>query len=112
MKENEHMLYVLRQASPKLRKLILKNVDSKVIRVLSEIAHNTLKGNVEVNTADKKKMETYKRSLRCLACPKRSVNVKRKILVQHGGFLGPLLGSVLAGLIGHIIEKNVGRQEE
>lgn len=101
------MLYVLKQASPKLRKILLKNVDPKVIKVLSEIAQNTLKGNVQIGASEKKKLRKYKKPLRCLACSKSSLSCKRKAVVQHGGFLGPLLGSVLAGLVTSILEKNV-----
>lgn len=59
-----------------------------------------LKGNVPLNSAQKKKLSTKKNVLRQLALKKTSLRKKQK-LIQSGGFLGALLGpiiSVLGGL--------------
>jgi hypothetical protein len=99
------MLYVLKNAAPKLRKAILKNVEPEMIKTLCEISHNTLNGNNSICNNTKKKLVGYKRELRNLACSKRSLSSKRKILVQRGGFLPALIGAVLSGLIGAYLNK-------
>lgn len=99
------MLYVLNTASPKLRKAIIKNSNPEVIKAISEISHNTLKGNNKICAKTKQKLSGYKRQLRVLACPKQTINAKRKTIIQRGGFLPLLIGSVLSGLIGSYLNR-------
>lgn len=106
---NRHMLYVLQKASPKLRKNILQNVNIETIKTLCEISINTLNGNNPICKQYANKLKNYKTPLRMLACPKRTLKSKRNILVQTGGFLPALLGSLLTGVIGSLIEKYVGK---
>ena len=98
------MLYVLKDADPKLRRAILRKVDDDVIKTINEIAYNTLKGNTRLNKKTKASLDPYKKELRCLKCPKKNLQSKRKLLVQKGGFLPVLIGSVLSGLIGKLLE--------
>jgi len=59
-----------------------------------------LKGNVPLNTFQKKKLGIKKNILRQIALKNTSLKKKQK-LIQSGGFLGALLGpiiSVLGGL--------------
>lgn len=107
LKDNKHMLYVLKNARPCLRNAILKTADSEVIKTLCEITLNTLKGNHTPSGKMYNQLCKYKKGMRKLVSAKRSVPRQRKILVQQGGFLPVLLGSVLSGVIGSIIEKYV-----
>lgn len=105
LKDNKHMLYVLKKAKAGLRKAIIKNADSDVIRALCEITLNTLKGNHMPDRKIYNSLCRYKRDMRNLVGAKRSVARQREILIQRGGFLPVLLGSVLSGVIGSLIEK-------
>lgn len=106
LKKNRHMLYVLKNAKPKLRKAILSNVDDDVIHTINEIAYNTLNNNNPINHKTKSILKKYKSPLRCLACHKKSIASKKKILVQQGnGFLPVLIGTVLSGVIGKLLSK-------
>lgn len=106
IKRNEHMLYVLKAAKPKLRKAILANVDDDVIKSINEIAYNTLHNNNPINSKAKTFLKRYKKPLRCLACHKKSIAAKKKILIQQGnGFLPILIGTILNGVIGRILTK-------
>lgn len=98
-------MYILKNAKPKLRNAIVKNADDDLIKTLHEIAHNTLHKNNPINVKQKKILKRYKTPIRSLACPKRSLSQKRKLIIQSGGFLPALLGTVLSGLIGSIIDK-------
>lgn len=106
LKKNKHMLYVLKNANPKLRKAILMNASNDVIKTINEIAYNTLNSNNPISTQTKSKLKRYKKSLRCLACHKKSLSSKKKILVQQGnGFLPILIGTILSGVIGNLLKK-------
>lgn len=100
------MLYVLRKAKPQLRKQILKYSDTELIKTICEIVINLLAGNIQLKKSKIKKLLKYKKDLRCLTCPKRSLTSKRNIIVQRGGALIPMLiGSVLSGVIGSILDR-------
>lgn len=90
-----------------MRKALIKASSPEVIKTLCEISLNTLNGNNKITKFCKSKLKKYKRELRDLACSKIKLSRKRKILVQKGGFLPILIGSVLSGLIGQIINKEL-----
>ena len=69
---------------------------------LCEIITNVLAGTVKLNTKDKKKLRRHKLALRTLDDKNVSVNKKKQILVQNGGFLSALLIPALT-LLGSII---------
>lgn len=104
IKKNYHLLSVLARATPAQRKAILKQATPNEIKVICEICHNTLQGNIPVNIS---KLKKYKSSIRKLTNKKIPIKKKKKILInQTGGFLplilGPLL-SLVAGTIGRAI---------
>lgn len=106
LQTNQYILYTLLTAKPKLSKAIIKNADPELIHSLCEIVHNILNGNVQLNKTLKRKLKRYKKELRRIVCPKRSVNIKRRIFVQKGaGFIPLILGSVLSGIASSIADK-------
>lgn len=98
------MLYILKDCKPKLRKALIQNADNGLITTLNEIIYNTLNGNNIIDKNTKKKLKKYKKPMRCLICPKKSILSKRKILVQKGGFLPAIITSLLSGVIGKLLE--------
>lgn len=100
------MLYTLMKTNPKIRKAIIKYGDTELINTLSEIALNVLNGNSKINNKTKKNLLHYKKQIRCIACSKRSVQSKRRILIQKGGFLPILIGGILSGIIGSLLDNN------
>lgn len=107
LKDNRHMLYVLKNANSKMRKAILQHADPDVIKTISEICYNTLHGNNKLHSRTRNRLRFYKSQIRSLASPKRSIRSKRNIIVkQYGGaFLPTLIGTVLTGVIGSILNK-------
>ena len=113
----KHMLYVLKNSDDKLRKALLKNGDNELIQTISEIVLNVLQGNVELCDRNKKCLGKYKSYLRLLASNRgrsrdRNVSLKRKILVQHGGFLPTLLTALLSSAIGTVLNNMTQRKTE
>lgn len=104
LKSKKHFLHVLKNATPQVRKTILQGADDSLIKAILECILNTLNGNHKVSSSIKNKLCKYKKCLRQLSNPKYSIKKKRKLLVQHGGFLGALLTSLLSGLVGKLIQ--------
>jgi hypothetical protein len=95
IKSNYHALQVLKTADPKLRKAILANCKSELLKTLSECSLNLLRGNVKLTSCQKTKLRKQKALLRKLADKRVPLSTKKKSIVQRGGFLLPLLGAVL-----------------
>jgi len=95
IESNYHTLQVLKTSDPKLRKAILANCKSELVKTLSECSLNLLRGNVKLTLCQKKKLRKYRVYLRKLADRHVLLTSKKKTIVQRGGFLLPLLGAVL-----------------
>jgi len=95
IKSNYHTLQVLKTADSKLRKAILANCKSKIVKTLSECSLNLLRGNVKLTPCQKRKWRKHRIHLRKLADKRVALSYKKKAIVQRGGFLLPLLGAVL-----------------
>ena len=105
LKSQLHFLHVLKDAKPQARRALLASAD-ELIKAIVECAINTLNGNHKLTIDEKSKLKEYKNRLRALVNPKISFKSKRKLLVQKGGFIVPLLPSVLSGVIGSLINNN------
>jgi len=98
------LLRTLQKATTrKRRQLLHKHCDDDFVCCIVECVRNLLKGNVPLNSHQKKRLQPKKKVLRQLILKKTSQR-KRRQLVQSGGFLGALLGpivSVLGSLFGN-----------
>jgi|SRR5277367_122446 len=92
-----------------LRILCQKPVDKKIqyallqspglIKALSEIAYNLLRGNVTLSKTQKRKLQKHKTLLRSLACKQNTCTHKRKIIQRGGGAFLPLLLAPVISLL-------------
>ena len=105
LKNNKHLLHALKCAKPKLRTAILKSSDEELIKAICDCCLNTLNGNHKIEKRLKGKLSKHRNTLRKLAERGTSVKKKRALLVQKGGFLPLLLGSILSGVIGSLLGK-------
>ena len=94
------LLKVLVDATPKLKKAIIKHAPTDLVTAISEIVLNLIKGVIKLTAHQKKRLSRYKKELLALAKKKVSLGKKRKILVQKGGgvvsILVPLALSLLS----------------
>lgn len=108
VKKHFNFLRALSAASPKQKKLLLKNASASEISAICEVCLNLLAGNFPVNI---QKLRKYKTAIRKVACRSTSVKNKKRILVnQSGGFLPMILPAVisaLAGLAGRAIGSRI-----
>jgi hypothetical protein len=99
LKSQLHFLHVLKDANPPARRELLTTADDDLIKAIVECAINTLNGNHKLTKKDKGNLSKYKNRLRALVNPKISFKDKRKLLIQKGGFIFPLLTSILSVVI-------------
>lgn len=84
--ENKHILKTLCSSKICMRKALIKTADKKLISMICEIIYNFLNGRIDINSDDFNKLLKYKKILRKLV-QKSNLKSKKKLLVQHGGFL-------------------------
>jgi hypothetical protein len=106
LKSQLHFLHVLKDAKPQARRQLLVSASDELIKAIIECAINTLNGNHKLSKDEKSKLSKYKSRLRALINPKITIKNKRKFLIQKGGFIVPLLTSILSGVIGSLISNN------
>lgn len=86
------------------RAAFLRDADNKFVKCIQQCIFNTLKGNVPLESSEKKRLSKHKTTLRRLAEKRGNLKTKRELLVQRGGFLpyiiGPILGALLSRIIG------------
>ena len=84
------------------RKAILNKGGKQLQRVLREIAHNVLRGNVSLTKKQLKDLKKHRRGVRLIAGKKPTV--KRRLKVQQrGGFLSALIAPILTTLASSIL---------
>jgi hypothetical protein len=99
------ILHTLQQSRPRERSSLLTSVDGDIIRILSEICLNILRGNVTLSKMQVHRLKRHKQTVRSLAKRNVSIKDKRHQLVQRGGFL-PLLLPVIASALGGLISSS------
>ena len=88
------LLQVIAKSKPKVRNAIIEHGPTDLIKAISEIVLNVLKGVIKITPRQKKRLARDKNKLRALTSNKVSQKIKRKFLSQKGGG-GGLLASVL-----------------
>jgi hypothetical protein len=96
IKPNYHTLKELNTSTSTLRKAIISNCKSDLLKVIPEFALNLLRGNVNLKDCQMRNLQKYRAILRRLADKSVPLSSKKRSLVQRDGFLLPLLCAVLA----------------
>ena len=104
IRSNYHNLHVLKDARPKLRRAILAKSDKELVHSVGECALNVLQSNVKLSNCMKRKLRKFKRQLRTVADRHVPLARKKKLIIQSGGFLVPLLSVVLPTITSLIYE--------
>ena len=105
LRKHADVLCVLAKAKPKLAKQLIAGAEPSLVKTLSQCSKNVLRGNLPLNTTQKRKLSRYANSLRTLS--KKSGTVKKKkVLLMKGGFAGALAG-VVAPLLLNLLTKGL-----
>jgi len=78
---------------------ILRDLEKDIIRILSELSHNILYGNIPMSEKRKQTLIPYKQTLETLARRSTRLASKKKLLAQKGGFLLPLLAPLISSIL-------------
>ena len=108
LKTNFEKLNLLANCSKKIKDSLIKKGEKDLILALNECVINTLNGNITLSPKDKLKLKKFKYSLRKLL-KNKSIQKKKKILIQEGGFLQILLPSAIS-LISTLLETFVQKK--
>ena len=95
----------LKRLSKKGRRKFFKECSKDCVLRICECIKNILKGNVPLKSCHLKKLSRHRQSLRSLSA-KSTTLVKRRKLLQKGGFLGALLPAILPALIDIFMPQN------
>jgi hypothetical protein len=107
IQKNKDILQVLSNCKLNIRKAILQKADRELVDAICECVFNILEGNINLTEAQKKDLYKYRHILRKLV-DKSNLKNKKKLLVQHGGFLQYLIPAAIGGIsqiISSIINK-------
>ena len=92
LRRNLALLKMLVTASPQQRKAILCAASDDLVAAISEIALNTLKGNVPISESQFRVLKKKQQLIKKLSSKRGSIYSKKKLVKQSGGFIGALLG--------------------
>lgn len=96
--KNKNYLCLLSNCKNKLRKAIVSNSNRDQIYSVCECVLNVSNGNVKLSKDDFAKLKRYKKHFKKLLSRKGSLQEKKKILIQRGGFLQFLIPAVISGI--------------
>src|SRR6218665_2327555 len=96
-------LRLLKKASSKMRKKIMKGCNRGLLCCLCECAQNVLKGNVPLSKPQKSKLSRFRYKLRSLASKKTRVVVKKKIVCSDW-WIPRSVDTSRTFILGHAIE--------
>jgi hypothetical protein len=106
LKHHYPELRALCKCKGRKQKLLLQKASGSLIRTVSQVAKNTIKGNIPLSPRQKQRLRRHKKTLRALSLAKSSLNKKRKLLIQKGGaFLPLLLGPILSAVAGSLFSR-------
>jgi len=108
---NSQFLKQLHSCKRGSRSTIIRKASNDNIDALSEVALNTLLGNIPLNQHQRRVLKKHRSAVRKLAHKKISRKRKKHFLVQKGGFLPLLLTpvlSILGGLAANALSSAVG----
>ena len=107
--KNRKLLEIVGECKKKLRNSIILNSDNDFILTIIECVLNIMNGNVNLNDENFKILKPYNKTFEKLIKKKISLNNKRKIIVQKGGFLQFLIPAIISA-VGSIASAIITKQ--
>lgn len=91
-------LKLIEKCPKTLRKQLLRKLPIRAVKTICECCHNVLKGNIPLTPKQKKELSKHKTVLRKIASKKGALYVKKKLIVQRGGFLNILIPAAVGAI--------------
>jgi hypothetical protein len=105
--KQKNILNLLASSKRDYKKILIENADKKLLEAICESADNLLVGNLPITDEIKAKLKKHRKSLVKLA-DNTTIEEKKKILKQKGGFINILIPAIISGvasIIASIINK-------
>ena len=96
--KHRHFLLNLSNSNNKERKQIIKSASKRKINIILNCIVNVLEKNLNLPQEQLEKLKKFKSVLRRLANKEESIETKKQVLVQKGGFLQFLIPAVISGI--------------
>jgi len=114
LSKQKDILNLIAKSKRNYKKVLIDNADKKLLEAICESADNLLIGNLPITLEIKEKLKKHRKSLVKLA-DNTSVEEKKKVLNQKGGFLNILIPAIISGvasIVASIINKPSGIQRQ
>lgn len=95
---NKEFLILLAGCHKKLRNSIISNCNKEQILAVIECILNVLNGNIQIDNTTLQKLRPFNKTFKKLLDKKTGLKIKRKIIVQKGGFLQFLIPAIVSGI--------------
>ena len=95
LKEVEKLLIKYLESSNKNKQNIARSATLRQIKGLCEICKNILLGNLPLDNIQKESLNRHKRKIRKFADTAIPLKVKKRVVGQRGGWLGPVAAVAL-----------------
>ena len=105
---NLDFLKLLGGKNKSVRKKVLSDAKTDLLKCISDCCHNILNGNIEMTRKEIKSLKKYRQVIREVANKRIALRRKRKILLQHGGALPGLLIPILT-IAGSLLEDLIAK---
>ena len=108
--KNEKQKTLLSKSKRKFRNLLILHSNKDQIYSICECLLNVCNGNIKLNTDIHQKLKKYKNTFNKVLDRKTTLQNKKKILIQRGGFIQFLIPAVITGLA-NIISAAISKNE-
>lgn len=98
IKDNIHFIILVQdtKTSRKQQEMLISTISNSQLKALSEIAYNTLKGSIDLEADEKRRLKRYAQALRTLGDKKASIASRRETLSV------PLINTLLPAVLQYI----------
>lgn len=99
---NKHFLYLLSKSKPIYRKKLLEIATKEELKAIIDILFNISRGSVKIPPSSISRGRKYRQVIKKLISKRGSLGEKRKLLIQRGGAIFPLL--MIPALIKSVVD--------
>ena len=102
---NADFLYSVGRAKKPERQKLIRGAGPRQLNSVAEVTKNINKGNIPVSPRIKKTFCKHKHLMRKIADRSIGTEQRKRLLLQKGGFLVPLIVSTIASLLPTLLSK-------
>ncbi len=109
--KNKEFLLLLSNCEKKIRDAVLNKCSKERILSIVECILNVINGNIQIDPESYEKLKPFNKIFKKILDKKNNFKIKRKLIVQKGGFLQFLIPAIVSG-IATIISSSVSKKND